>query len=712
MADMANAHPTDGRRRKEKGPPSNLALPRLERVSDTEREHSEDSAGEKEAKRQRSNPGTPVSTPRRMPYDYDAMMGITRVGTREAEGFDEDLDSTEYHDANDNTEEPIRKEETDVDTQTPNSTGLQGGYGSSSLKECIELLSATNRVTPAPLDSGIGDSAGPPQVMSPSMEKSLTGEETQPSSGSISHEAALVTTPIDGSTSQEALPVKDEPVSQVKCESAKEMKNESSSSTQEVKVKQEESETVGENATSVKQEEQQEEQAPGPDSEDSLAPERTIEVLQRLLEIQESRTREDGQEDREISSPHANPRERISGSETSRGHEYGPYAPQGARRTRRRYDSPDPFMFNTTIFIEHEALANEMQDDPIGSLHSRLRCVEHNIETLRTRLTQVFDLRDTQGIRRDHRAIATRLDEVEEYASASTFREFMTKIQRLESMLLTDGGGAVGEAIRLCNRRIDQQQATLDDVRNRVRTQEANPEGSEENSENICGRENRTMDRRRRRVIPSQEIWRSPMPRPPPPPQVSEMPRADPDQQASSRLFTAYNQCVSRTGQLENRFDQFRFEIRRDATEMALVLQGHEQRVSTHSRELRQLHESHEEMQGRITGIDNLSKTIIDHDHHVTQEFDRATHSQKASICGLIKEQEDLRKMIEELAGRFDRSQDSLSTPQDEASTGVLLDLGDLKTKVARLIEQHTQMDGEVSFLKSLHESVKSLVSR
>ena len=59
----------------------------------------EDSAGEKEAKRQRSNPGTPVSTPRRMPYDYDAVMGITRVGTREAEGFDEDLDSTEYHDA-------------------------------------------------------------------------------------------------------------------------------------------------------------------------------------------------------------------------------------------------------------------------------------------------------------------------------------------------------------------------------------------------------------------------------------------------------------------------------------------------------------------------------------------------------------------------------------------------------------------------------------
>ena len=65
---------------------------------------------------------------RRMPYDYDAVMGITRVGTREAEGFDEDLDSTEYHDANDNTEEPIRKEEAESDSQVPTSTGFQGGY--------------------------------------------------------------------------------------------------------------------------------------------------------------------------------------------------------------------------------------------------------------------------------------------------------------------------------------------------------------------------------------------------------------------------------------------------------------------------------------------------------------------------------------------------------------------------------------------------------
>ena len=51
----------------------------------------------------------------------------------------------------------------------------------------------------------------------------------------------------------------------------------------------------------------------------------------------------------------------------------------------------------------------------------------------------------------------------------------------------------------------------------------------------------------------------------------------------------------------------------------------------------------------------------------------------------------------------------ALSTPQGEASTGVLLDIGDLKTKVASLTEQHTRMDGEVFFLKSLHESVEEL---
>ena len=54
-----------------------------------------------------------------------------------------------------------RKEETETDSQVPKSTGFQGGYGSSSLKECIELLNTTTKIAPAPLDSGVGNSADP-----------------------------------------------------------------------------------------------------------------------------------------------------------------------------------------------------------------------------------------------------------------------------------------------------------------------------------------------------------------------------------------------------------------------------------------------------------------------------------------------------------------------------------------------------------------------
>ena len=128
-------------------------LPRLDRVSDTECGHSDDSAGEKEAKRQRSEPTTPVSTSGRLPYDYDAVMGITKVGTKEVEGFGEDLDTSEYHDA---AEEPSRKEESDDTVEPQRLSDFQGGYGSSSLKECIELLTATTKNAPAPLDSGDG----------------------------------------------------------------------------------------------------------------------------------------------------------------------------------------------------------------------------------------------------------------------------------------------------------------------------------------------------------------------------------------------------------------------------------------------------------------------------------------------------------------------------------------------------------------------------
>ena len=150
-----------------------------------------------------------------MPYEYDALMGITRVGTEEAKWFEEDLGTPKYHDA---TEEPVKREETDDTQPELRSTGFQGRYGSSSLKECIDLLNAKNarpKDTPAPLDSGVDhDSVSPPQVMSPSMEGPLTKAEPLPSCGSISQEVSQETQPEKGSISQCVSQMKDEVVIQ------------------------------------------------------------------------------------------------------------------------------------------------------------------------------------------------------------------------------------------------------------------------------------------------------------------------------------------------------------------------------------------------------------------------------------------------------------------------------------------------------------------
>ena len=149
--------------------------------------------------------------------------------------------------------------------------------------------------------------------------------------------------------------------------------------------------------------------------------------------------------------------------------------------------------------------------------------------------------------------------------------------------------------------------------------------------------------------------------------------------------------------------------VHRDATDLALEVHGHNQRVNDHCWEIRQLTESMKDAKARIEGLDKYSQKMLQHEHHVNQTIDRNTHSQTASICAIIKEQEDLRKLVEELASRIDQSQDNLSTPRDETSTSVLLDLGDLRTKVTRLTEQHTTLEGDVSFLRDLHDHVEEL---
>ena len=100
---------------------------------------------------------------------------------------------------------------------------------------------------------------------------------------------------------------------------------------------------------------------------------------------------------------------------------------------------------------------------------------------------------------------------------------------------------------------------------------------------------------------------------------------------------------------------------------------------------------------------------MVDHEMHVNQTIDRNTHSQSASISAIIDEQGDIRKLVEDLASRLDRSQAVSSATQSELSTNVLLEINDLKSKVCRLTEQSTKLDGDVSFLSKLSEQVDLL---
>ena len=91
MTEQEMDHPTQGRRRRHKSPSSLPAAPLLPvpRLADhlDMNDGPSDEEGEEDAKRQRYEPTTPISTSSRPPNEYDEVMGITQVDPREAEGL-------------------------------------------------------------------------------------------------------------------------------------------------------------------------------------------------------------------------------------------------------------------------------------------------------------------------------------------------------------------------------------------------------------------------------------------------------------------------------------------------------------------------------------------------------------------------------------------------------------------------------------------------
>ena len=294
-------------------------------------------------------------------------------------------------------------------------------------------------------------------------------------------------------------------------------------------------------------------------------------------------------------------------------------------------------------------------------------------------------------------------------------------------MFTGEDGGVIFEAIRACNRRIDSQKNALDDFYARISAQDwyhdiSDQEG-DEGMENQPGIENRSSGRQRPRGHAPQRRtmrqWTRTMPRPPLPENDAPLPQdtdrspvvpAELMQQAMQRLLAAYNQCAHRVAQTDDRMEQFRSNLRRDALELAMNVQRIEQDLQHQFQATARIKASlYDDVQERVKCLEEKLRHLMDHEVHVNQTIDRSTHSQCASIEALVAEQSDIRKLVEDLASRLDRSQEESSATQSELNTNALLEINDLKSKVSRLTEQNTQLEGDVSVLSRLSDQVDLL---
>ena len=203
-------------------------------------------------------------------------------------------------------------------------------------------------------------------------------------------------------------------------------------------------------------------------------------------------------------------------------------------------------------------------------------------------------------------------------------------------MVCGEQGGTVGEAIRACNRRLDNHRATMDDFHARIRIQDwyhdlSEQEDDEEarqpttraedrdaNNENQSGVENRIRGRHRIRGQAPQRRLQRTMPRPPPPPAQgsSEATTLTPEmiQQGMQRLFVAYNQCVTRVTQTDDRLEQCRSATHRDALELTLNVQRNSQDLQHQGQSVERIkHTLFDEVQRKVTHLDERLRMVVDH---------------------------------------------------------------------------------------------------
>ena len=174
------------------------------------------------------------------------------------------------------------------------------------------------------------------------------------------------------------------------------------------------------------------------------------------------------------------------------------------------------------------------------------------------------------------------------------------------------------------------------------------------------------------------------------------------------RLFHAYNQCVTRVAQTNDRLEQqFKSTIRQDALEIAQCVQQNSRDLQHQGHSVEQVkHTLFDEVQGKVTHLDYSLCRVLDHLESITKTIDKNTHSRSASITALISEQEDLRRMVDDLARRLDQPREAGSALHGESSTAMQMEINDLRTKLLGLIEQDTIQDGKLSYLEIVSDQV------
>ena len=169
---------------------------------------------------------------------------------------------------------------------------------------------------------------------------------------------------------------------------------------------------------------------------------------------------------------------------------------------------------------------------------------------------------------------------------------------------------------------------------------------------------------------------------------------------STQRLYASYNQCVTRVAQAVrqmidlNSFHRYPSRCTGAGTESA-PSQSNLQHQGQVIEQIR--HTLYDMVQDKMDNLEERFRKFTEFTHEVTATIDRNEHGKCSSIGKTIHEQEDVRRLVEELARRLDHTPANVVETKSESSVATQLEISDLKAKVLRLTEQYTEHDAKVN---------------